>query len=112
MDRFTLVALSTAALCAALYGIWRWPIRPICHTVFRIVAVLLGEPPKNGKPGMPGLLDRLSRIEWHVGNGDPVPLRRHIEKEFDKQNKRITKIETLISTYHARSPDSRTRSTD
>lgn len=55
----------------------------VWHPVRRLVAVvdaLAGRPARyDGDPeARPGLVQRLDRIEWHVGNGSATPLRAEL----------------------------------
>ena len=113
LDTVGAFALVISAVLGAAYSVWRWIVGPIVRTTYRIVAVLLGVPPKKGKPGVPGLLDRLERIEWHVGNGNPVPLRRVVEEHGVTIKVATADVAALRNTLtKGCSPNSRGRADD
>lgn len=82
MDDLLQQALAAAGaigvLGAALAALSRWVVRPMFRLIRQVREFLddwNGEEARPGVPGRPGVMERLSRIEWHVGNGSEVRLR-------------------------------------
>jgi len=65
-------------LGGALAAIARWGVRPVVGLIRQVREFLedwRGEPDRPGVPGRRGVMERLERIEWHVGNGSEPRLR-------------------------------------
>jgi hypothetical protein len=81
------VAGALAALGAGAGALTQWVIRPVLRLTREVREFLQdwrGDPGRPGVPPRPGVMSRLERIEWHVGNGDPTPLRRVVERLEDE----------------------------
>lgn len=70
-------ATAVLALLTLAGVLWRKLGRPLAA----FLRDWVGEPPRPGLPGgRLGVPERLARIEWHVGNGSQIPLRRMVEQ--------------------------------
>lgn len=83
------VFLWIAGLGAALAVLAKWVFLPMYRAARRITLFLedwLGEPARPGFEGRKGVMERLAtvehqtaRAEFHLGNGNPTPLRLIVE---------------------------------
>ena len=83
------VCLYIVAVGGALAAIAKWVVIPVARMVRRVAQFLedwLGEPERPGDPGRAGVMERLARLEhqtaraeFHLGNGNPKPLREIVE---------------------------------
>lgn len=68
---------------------WRRLRRNMVDPLTQMARDWRGEPGRPGYPPRPGVPERLERIEYHVGNGDPTPLRRV-----------VTELKAEVEHYH------------
>lgn len=110
MTDMTLQVLAyIAAVGAALAALTKWVILPIATFVRRIVQFLedwFGEPARPGFEERPGVMQRLAnvehssqRAEFHLGNGNPQPMRQIVEGTAT----RLEDLETAF-TKHVTEP--------
>jgi hypothetical protein len=89
-DDISALATGIVILGAALAALTKWVIVPAAVSVKRWARFMSdweGEEPRPGVPGRSGVMARLEsiehkteRAEFHLGNGNPVPLRSLVDE--------------------------------
>lgn len=105
LEHVLIAAGYVAGIGAAITLLWRWPVQPLIRFGRKLALFLEdwnGIPARPGVEGRPGVMEQLAtlhanderteqklavltakaeRTEWHVGNGNPVPLRKVVEAQ-------------------------------
>lgn len=68
---------ATAVLAVLALAGWAW--RKLGRPVRDFLTDWRGQPERPGVPARCGVMERLERIDWHIGNGRDVPLRQVVE---------------------------------
>lgn len=95
----------------ALAVLTKWVFKPIAKVIRQLVMFFeqwFGEDPATVPPGQDprlGVLDRLAeleargkRTEWHVGNGNPVPLRQVVLDNAKRTAEALERLDRLDGT--------------
>lgn len=86
---------ATAVLALLALAGWFW--RRLGRPLAAFLRDWFGEPPRPGLPqGRPGMPERVAQIEWHVGNGSPVPLRQEVRS----LGAGMRRLEHEVRDYH------------
>lgn len=117
MELVLTIAGAVGVVAAALAALTKWVFRPIAQASKRIHHFFedwFGEPPRPGFPGRQGVMSKLedlekrtARTEWHVGNGDPKPLREiaaDTAADVEQIKRRLGEVEDTVSGVTAPSP--------
>ena len=108
MERIIVIAAGIGVVGTAVGALSKWVIVPIVkfgRTAMQFFEDFYGSPARPGVEARPGVLDRLKviehktdRAEFHLGNGNPVPLRSVVEQHTESIAKIQTQINSLTPT--------------
>lgn len=104
MEQLIVIAAGIGVVGTALGALSKWVIVPIVkfgRAAMQFFEDFNGEPARPGVEARPGVLERLKviehttgRAEFHLGNGNPVPMRKIVEQHTES----IAKIQTQINS--------------
>lgn len=117
MSQVLTIVTGIVAIGAALAALTRWVFAPafrFARLWARFFEDFFGRPERPGVPGVPGIMERLAKIEhqtgrteFHLGNGNPVPMRKIVEDVDERTagvERRLSHVEETVETHHPTAP--------